>query len=47
MHKVKLYTDRIIKAVKGEAASVSTERFTRPVRMFACRNSKKLRFLYI
>jgi len=38
MHKVKVYTDRIMKAVSEEAESVSTERFTRPVRIFAWKN---------
>jgi hypothetical protein len=36
-----------VKAVRGEAASVSTERFTRPVRIFACKNSKKLIILFV
>jgi hypothetical protein len=44
MHKVKVYTDRITKAVSEEAASVSTERFTRPVRIFAWKNKKHLNF---
>jgi len=35
MHKVKVYTDRIMKAVREEAESVLTERLTRPVRIFA------------
>ena len=40
MHRVKEYTNKIMKAVPEEAESVSTERFTTPVRMFACK--KKL-----
>jgi len=42
MHKVKVYTDRIMKAVSEEAESVSTERFTRPVRIFARRNEPSI-----
>ena len=44
MHKVKVYTDRIMKAVSEEAKSVSTERFTRPVRIFAWKNKIDLSF---
>lgn len=44
MHKVKVYTDRIMKAENEEAKSVSTKRFTKPVRIFAWKNKRNLSF---
>lgn len=42
MHKAKVYTDRIMKAVREEAESVLTERLTRPVRIFARRKEPSI-----